>query len=85
MKPLTAREFWSLDRDERERRIDYAFEHDVCSACGKPILDGEARNGLHASHYDCTDLGPPPTDTEFGKLVEKIDNTILQLKKSNRR
>ena len=84
MKPLTAREFWSLSRDERDARIDEAFETDCCSACGKPILDGEPRNGLHASHYDCTDLGPPPTDEEIGKLVKKIDDTIFSLKKTSR-
>ena len=85
MKPLTASEFWSLPKGDRSARIDEAFDTGCCSACGKPILDGEPRNGLHSSHYDCTDLGPPPTEEELGKLVKKIDDTLFRLKKSSRR
>ena len=79
MKPLTASEFWSLPKDERSARIDEGFNSGCCSACGKPILDGEPRNGLHGSHYDCTELGPPPTEEEFGQLVKKIDDGLRAL------
>ena len=84
MKPLTASEFWGLSRDERRERIEHAEDTGTCSVCCEPILDGQPRNGLHHSHYDCSDLGPPPTDEELGKLVEKIDSLIFDLKRKKR-
>jgi protein-tyrosine phosphatase len=83
MKPLTAGEFWRLSRDERRERIEHAEDTDTCSVCCKPILAGQARNGLHHSHYDCSDVGPPPTDEEIEKLTRKID-TLLARTKSRR-
>jgi hypothetical protein len=83
MKPLTAQQFWSLDRDERAARIAEAFDTGNCSACGKPILDGEPRNGLNASHYDCTDLGATLAD-DLNRLSQRIDDLIHRVKKTNR-
>lgn len=81
MKPLTASEFWRLSREERRERIEHAEDTDTCSACCKPILDGEARNGLYHSHYDCTDTGPPPTEEEFKRLTDRIDRLLEQTKR----
>lgn len=73
---MNANEFWSLDRDERRARIEHACDTGTCSVCGEPIVDGQPRNGLYHSHFDCTDLGEAPTADRFRQVADRCQNAI---------
>lgn len=78
-------EFLNLSRDDRNERIWHAEDTNTCSICEKPILEGEPRNGLYHSHYDCADTGPVPTAEDIGKAVGRCERALDNLRDALKR
>lgn len=52
-------------------------EPEVCKKCGKPVLDGEAVNGLTRNHWDCDPRQTPAEiSAEFVAAAKRVDAAL---------